>query len=523
MWPTLITLILLIPILSLLGSFGTINNETIETWNHLIENQLGEATVNTVGLLIVVGIGTLTLGTSLSYLVATFQFPLRRTLRWALLLPLAFPPYVFSFIFLGFFSPTAKEGTFNQLASWTIHHPFFSLALVMILCFYPYIYLLGLNAFESQGQQVVEVGRTLGYNRKQCFWRLSLPMSRPWLMGGLAIVLMEVCADFGAVSTFNVDTWTTSIYNAWFALFSLNTASQLSVLYLFPMVLLLVFEKKMNASKRYFSGGKMILVPLNKINSMIVTSFVICVFMIGFVAPLLQLVAWSSESLQMEYSPVYAPYLWNSILISLQVALIATAIALLINWSKYQRPKQLSNQISSFATLGYGIPGTVLAIGVIFFYQRMENFLLDQLEFYFQYNPDFFLSDSLFILTMGLLTRFYIMAHNPVEKNFLRISTSIMEAAQSLGRPPKTIFRKIHFPLLKTGIASGLLMVFVETMKELPITLMTRPFDRDTLAVKVYEWTSEGQWEMSAFPALLIVVVSVIPVWFLSQKFGAKI
>lgn len=513
----LLTFVILFPVFFL---FKSIPEDTGEIWQHLIENVLWHTSINTLGLVICVGMSSLFLGTLLAWWVGVFEFPGRKFFRAALLLPLAFPPYVFSFIYLGFFSPSSPDLWWSNFGFWMSDQRFLSLCIVMTLCFYPYVYLLALGAFESQGIRILEVCYSLGMNTRQAFLKACIPAAKPWLLGGLAIVMMEICADFGAVSVFNIDTWTTVIYSSWYSLFSLATAAQLSLSYLGLVILLLLWEKSLQAGKRFqsISHSHSSQLSLSTLQQTLIFLSLSLILALSCLGPILQLILWIFQSSWEELGSQYWEFTKNSSLIAISCALITTFLAGFLAWNQNRHPQSQALKITQFATLGYAIPGTVLAIGAIFGYQFIENTLLDYLEEQWQYTPDSFISDSIILILLGLLSRFFIMAYNPLKASLERTSKNISEAAQSLGHNTNSILHKITLPLMKTGILTGLLMVFIECMKELPISLMTRPFGWDTLSIKVFEWTSEGQWEQSAFPALIIVLLSCIPIWFLSRN-----
>lgn len=513
-----IALLLLAPLGSLLGAFS---EDTSDTWGHLLENVLGQASLNTIGLALSVGAMTLVLGTSLAWFVALYQFPGRKKFRWLLLMPLAFPPYVFSFIYLGFLNPDSMDSWASGMRFWLMDHRFLSLSLVLSFCFYPYVYIMALSAFETQGPRIIEVSQSLGHSIRQAFFKACFPASKPWIFAGLSLVLMEVCADFGAVSVFNVDTWTTAIYSSWYALFSLETAAQLSLCYLSGVFLLLWWEKRLKSQKNYQSTGRASnfrLIETSQIQQYLIVCFISIVFILSVLGPFSQLIFWSLKLSLQDIQNQYLTLALESFQLGVIVALAASALSLFIAAINRTDPSSKRVRFAQWAGMGYAIPGTVLAIAFLFTYKGLENILLDFLEQNFNFIPEVFITDSILLVIFGLTSRFLIMALQPIQASLLRITHSLHQSAESLGHSNFSIVQKIYIPLLRSGIFTALLMVFIETIKELPITLMTRPFGSDTLAVKVYEWTSEGQWEQSAFPALIIVVLSMIPVWFLSKS-----
>jgi iron(III) transport system permease protein len=516
----IISLATLIPLLVVLSSFL---RPQPEVWQHLAQYVLPGLLANTAWLLLGVGAGTLLLGVSLGWLVAVCEFPGRRFFSWALMLPLALPAYVSAFAAIGIFDFTGPLQTaLREMGFMAGLPPIRSrggVILVLTLSFYPYVYLLARNAFLSQGRRALEVGQSLGYSPWAGFFKIALPTARPWLFGGLLLVIMETLADFGTVAVFNYDTFTTAIYKAWFGMFSMAAASQLASLLVILVLLLAVAEQVWQRDRRYTATGKSALrrYTLTGQQKWAACAFASLVLLFAFALPVLQLLVWCVEVFESDFDSRYPGFVWHSVLLSAMAAALVVVCALVLAHTLRMTndwPTRLGTRV---ATLGYAIPGTVLAVGVFIPVAWLDNQLLPLLQQYLGINLSSLLRGSLAVMLLAYLARFLAAGFNPIDSAMQRITRSQQEAAQGLGYSGWRLFRALHWGMLRGGLLSGALLVFVDVMKEMPITLMTRPFGWDTLAVRVFEMTSEGQWDRAALPAMALVLVGLVPVILLSR------
>ena len=519
LWLGLCVAFMLIPlgvILSALGEFDT------EIWDFLLEFQLPELLKNTAFLLVSVGIGVIWLGTTSAWLTAMYDFPLRRFFFWGLMLPLAMPAYVLAFTQLGLFDYTGPVSTFlRDNWGWEQGLPDirnrWGLAAVMSLTFYPYVYLLSRNAFGSMGQRALEVGASFGLSPAQSFWRVALPMARPWIAGGTVLALMETLADFGTVSVFSYDTFTTAIYQAWFDFFSLQTAKQLAALLITAVFVLLALEQLSRGGRRFTQAGKaqqQRRKALSGSRKWLATLYCALILTAAFILPLLQLFAWIQQTWHSHFNEALWLHIWHSLIISLAAAAVTAAVALLLALAKRILHTKGAALAARIATLGYGIPGTVLAVGVFVPLAWADNHLVAWLGL-----PEgsAVIKGTLWVMLAAYMIRFLAVAYSSTEAGLERIGRSQEEAAHSLGVTGWRMVRRIHLPLLKGALGTAMLMVFVDVMKEMPITLMTRPYDWDTLATRIYTFTTEGQYDYAALPALVMVITGLIPVILFSR------
>lgn len=514
-WLGFCALLVVIPIAVILSSFGEFDKEI---WQFLLDYELPLLFKNTIFLVIGVGIGVGILGTTTAWLTAMNRFPLQKFFTWAMMLPLAVPTYVLAFVQLGIFDYTGVISTYLRDA-WGFEQGLpdvrngFGLTIVMSLTLYPYVYLLSKNAFNSMGSRALEAGASLGYSTFQSFAKLALPMARPWIAGGMVLALIEVLADFGAVSVFSYDTFTTAIYQAWFGFFSIDTAKQLASLLILLVFIFLVLEQLSRGRRRFEITGRASHhrpIILKGWKKWAATAYCSCILLLAFVLPIVQLGIWAVEIWQDIIFSELIIQIWHSFSVSLLAALLVALFALFISISMRNNRNRFALMNAKISTLGYAIPGSVLAVGVFVPIAWIDNQLIEHVAIFA--NTDAILKGTLTVLLIAYLIRFLALGVQSLDAGIKRIKSAHIEAATSLGASPFAIVFRVYLPLIKGSLGTAMLMVFVDTMKEMPITLMMRPFNWDTLAVRIYAFTSEGLYDKAALPALAIILVGLIPV-----------
>ena len=514
----------LIPLLTVFSSFLTPEKEI---WQHLSTTLLPDLLSNTLILVVGVAVFTAVIGVSLGWFTGACDFPGRRFFSWALALPMALPAYVMAFIFLGlmdFSGPVQQiirrlpgfEGRMFEVRS----APF--VILVIGLTLYPYVYLLSRASFMNQGRTILEASQTLGLRPSKAFFKVALPMSRPWIVSGLALVLMETLADFGAVSIFNYDTFTTAIYKSWFGFFSLKAAAQLSSLLVLLAVSLVLVEGLFKKRMRYYDssrgGASQTRLQLRGWSSFMVVAYCATILMVAFIVPVLQLTQWSLKVVRQGAGSAYLEVILKTLFLGSTAALIICFAAVLLAYSK-RRNKSWSNRLlCRIATVGYALPGTVLAVGIFIPISKFDSLLRETVETIASIDPGPLLQGTLVVMLAAYLIRFLAVGFGAVDSGMQNIKPSLDEASATLGRSGGETLTYIHFPLLKKGLLTALVLVLVDVIKEMPITLMTRPFGWDTLAVKIYELTSEGEWIRAALPGSYLVLAGIIPVILLINQ-----
>lgn len=516
--------IVIIPLVVIIYSFFT-PADTI--WKHLYETVLADIIINTLLLVFGVGFSSLIVGVSLAWLTTMYQFPGRKIFEWTLMLPLAMPVYVIAFVSIGLLEYTGPIQTTlrNYLGGELFYFPAIrstgGVIIVMTLALYPYVYLLSRNAFATQGKKSIEVAQSLGYTRMKAFFKSSIPMARPWIAGGVLLVMMETLADFGAVSIFNYNTLTTEIYKTWFSLFSLTAASQLASVLIIIVFIFIIIEQRTRFSMRFHQPGKQNLstdkIKLTGLKALSAFSFCFFVLLIAFIIPVTQLFIWGLSNISYDLDIRYLNLLKNSLLLGVIAAAITTIVGILLSYgSRFH--KNFINFISvRISTLGYALPGAVLAVGIFIPFAWLDNKVISLLNNTFNINSGLIFNGTLFTVITAYIIRFLAVAYSSVDSAFQRIAVSIDESVRSMGLSKIILLKKIHLPLIKNGIFTALILVFVDVMKEMPITLMTRPFGWDTLAVRIFELTSEGEWQKAALPAIAIVIAGLIPIKLLMK------
>lgn len=487
-----------------------------DIWQHIKTYLLTDLLLNSVILGLGVAALSLVFGVSMAALTCLCQFPGRRWFSWALMLPLAFPPYVLGFVHIGLWDYTGPIQTWLRQTAGPLSLPQIrstgGLIVVLSLALYPYIYLLARSAFRSQGVRLLEVGQSLGLNRWQAFWQILLPSARPWLAAGCLLVLMETLADFGTVTLFNVDTFTTAIYKAWFSLFSLPTAQTLAAVLGSFLLLLLLLEPWLQGKRHYTNQRpQAALTPAILSRWQAGFAWLACclLLLLAVILPLTQLLQWSWIGGWAAIDARFLAFIGHSLLLGILASILVTLLALLLALAQRHTPGKSALLLSRVATLGYAIPGSVLAVGIFVPLASLDNWLADYL------NIELMLRSSLAALLLAYVARFLAVGVQPIQASLNRITANLDEAAASLGCTGWRRITRLYLPLLGSGLSASALLVAVDVMKEMPITLMMRPFGWESLSIRIFELTSEGQWEQAALPALALVVIGLLPVMLL--------
>jgi iron(III) transport system permease protein len=467
-----------------------------------------EALAATALLLIGVGVGVLVLGTGLAALVSFCDFPGRGWIEWALVLPLAMPGYVFTLFALGLELPGIRSA--------------FGAVCVFTLVLYPYVYLLARAAFLAQSRTLLEAARGLGLGRGAAILRVALPLARPAILGGTALALMEALADFGTVNLLGVRTFTDAIYRVWFTALDRDAAMQLATLLVSVTLTLLVLERLARGRARHAAHAASgdVVRPVRLRGAAAFAAVVGPLFLLGFVvaAPLIQLGLWSVDSLSGGLvAPEFATAARNSVLLAAIAAVTVPIVAVLLGYGVRASRSTLAAGAARAATIGYGLPGSVVAVAVIVPLAWLDR-RLDSVA-----GTGLLLTGTVIGLLFAYLVRFLALAWGSVEASFTRIPRRLDEAARGLGADRLDVLARVHVPMMRAGLATAALLVFVEVMKELPATLLLRPTGGDTLAIAVWQATAESLFETAALPALLIVLVGLLPVAAMIRLSGRRV
>ena len=521
----LVALVVASPILVIVASVFA--GESAQVWSHLRETVLADYVTNSVLLMLGVGVLTLVLGVPAAWYTAVCEFPGRSVFVWALLLPLAFPAYIIAYTYTGLLEFAGPAQTLlRELTGWRYgdywFFPIRSLggAIAMLgLVLYPYVYLLTRTAFLERSTRAIEVSRTLGYSVPRSFFRLAIPLARPAIVAGVSLALMETLADYGTVQYFGLSTFTTGIFRAFYGFDDLTAASQLSAALLAFVVLLIYLERYSRRRARYDAGGRSMHEHRIRLTGrQVAWAWVGCLapVLLGFIVPASILLEWALRDARWEAAS-FLGLMWNSFYLAFLAALIAVTLALVLGYARRNarsRPVRLSVDVSG---LGYAIPGAIIAVGVIVPLAWLDHRLIGVVRLLSGAEMGLILSGTIVALLFAYTVRFLAVSLGAVQAGLEKIKPTLDYAARSLGRRPAAVLREIHVPLLGSTALTALLIVFVDVLKELPATLILRPFNFNTLAVRAYELASDERLADASVPSLMIVLVGIGPVILLSR------
>lgn len=488
-------------------------------FDQIARTLLPEALRTSVLLGLGVGACTLLVGGGLALLVSFYDFPGRRWLDWALVLPMAMPGYVLVFVVLGQYGSATPLQTSIFGGGLEIAGLRTPLGAVVVLTgvLYPYVYILGRSAFLGQSRQSIEAARSLGLTYGQAVRRVALPLGRPALAAGAALAVMEALADFGTVDLLGVQALTSAIYRVWYGAFDQDTALQLATVLVGLALTMVTIERVLRGRARYHqalgAGDAIEPRPITGPARWLAPIPGVALLAVIFAVPVVQLIAWSVETVvddQLEADLFSAAR--NTLVLGVLAALVAVATATVVAYGKRARPSRLGTAMARIATVGYAVPGTVVAVAVYTPLVWIDRRFISLSDRWFGADVDLLFTGTILGLVIAYLVRFHALAFFTMEARMERISPSLDDAARALGADRARVLADVHLPLLRPGIFSAALLVLVEVMKELPATALLRPLGGDTLAITVWEATKDSRFDVAALPALLIVAVSLVPV-----------
>ncbi len=500
-----------------------------EVWRHIVATTLPEMLRNSLALGALVAAMTASAGAVSAWLVTACRFPGRRVLEVALLLPMAMPAYVCGYAYTWLLDVAGPVQTgLRDLTGLGWGQYWFpeirtlpGAALMLGMVLYPYVYLLCRAAFLQQSVCLLEASRTLGHSLGRCFLHVALPMARPAIVGGVALALMETLADFGTVQFFAVRTFTTGIYEAWFGLGDRGAASQLAACLMGVVALLLALEHVSRSGRRFHptTGRQPPLRPVSLSGWKAGAALIVCAapVALGFVVPagtLFWLMVQVGDPL---HSSRFLPFAWHSLVLSGVTAAAAILLAALIAWAARLDPRPAQRAAARIAGLGYAVPGSVIAVGTLVPLALFDNAVDAWMRARFGVSTGLLLSGGIAALVFAYLVRFLAVALSAVEAGLGRLKPSLREAARVLGRSPGGAVWRVELPLARASLLTAFILVFVDTMKELPATLIVRPFDFDTLAVRVHSLAADERLAEASTSALLIVLAGLLPVLALTR------
>jgi iron(III) transport system permease protein len=497
---------------------------------HLARTVLPTYVANTAALMLLAGGLAVVMGTATAWFISAAEFPGRRALGWALVLPLAVPAYIAAYIYADIlsFSGPVQTGLRN-LTGWGVADYAFPAirslpggAFVMAFVLYPYVYLLARGAFAAQSLTQFRAARSLGASPRSAFWRVALPAARPAIAGGLALVLMEVLADFGVAEYFAIPTFSTGIFRSWLAMGDKQAALKLAAMMLVFVAVLVMFEARTRAGRSHSRDG----LAQRKSDRLIeltaegkVIAFIVCALpvLLGFVVPAGWLAWLATSDAAIGAARNLGEYLSGSLWLGLAAALVCAVAALLLAFAKARSNSALVTGAIRLATLGYALPGALLAVGLLAplgaFDQTITRFARDT----FGYSGGLLLTGTSLILIYALSVRFMTVAYNSLDSGLARIPPRLDAAARSLGAGPARVLARIYAPLLAPSLGAAAALVFIDTLRELPATLILRPFNLETLATRTYRLASDERLVEASIPALILLAAGLLPVLLLNR------
>jgi iron(III) transport system permease protein len=493
---------------------------------HLWSTVLPEYLGNSLLIMAIVGVLSAVIGIGCAWLVAARDFPGKRIFEWALVLPLAMPSYVVAYAYTDFlqFAGPVQSGL-RALTGWQAREYWFpeirsagGAGLLFALVLYPYVYLLVRTAFIERSPRMWDAARTLGAGPWSSFFRVSLPLARPAAAAGLALVLMETLADYGAVAYFGVPTLTTGIYKSWYAFSDRTGAAQIAAVLLVSVTALMMVEHRSRGRARYYAVGARGARTAQRLPGgagWMASAFCALPVLLGFILPLLILVRLMLQEPTLNLGSRYLGWLHNSISIAAVTALLAVAICLLLAYAARVSRSRLQDAANRIVSMGYALPGAVIAVGILIPLSRMDNWMAGQ-------GMRFLLAGSLVALVYAYLVRFLAVSYQSVQAGLARITPAMDASARSLGHGLSSMLLRVHAPMLWRSVLTAGLLVFVDVIKELPATLTIRPFNFDTLAVITYQLAADERLGEAALPAFTIVMIAFVPVLALARAIARQ-
>jgi len=519
-WSTL-SVIFVIAILSPLflvtkGIFVPVN----ETFTHLMETVLSEYIINTFIICIGVGIFTSVIGVSTAWFVTVYEFPLRKFYSWGLILPLAIPTYIAGYIYGDMFSYTGSIAYFlRRYLGYNKNIDIMNIwgvIAIFTFFFYPYVFIVMKSFFAKESSTMIEASQSLGKSMYTTFFKIILPLSRVSLVGGVSLVLMEVLNAYGLVSHFGVTTFSTGIFRTWLSLGDLDASVKLSSILVVIVFVILNLEKLLRGRRSYsFSSTKVKPIKRRKISkgrALTISGVCTLIFAVGFAIPVLQLLAWARITYAFFDYEELLGVLGNSLSVTLLASVIIVVVAVIIANSVRLNKLSLSRLLSKGANLGYSIPGAVIAIGVMSMFigidRKFKGFYM-----FMGIDKTLVLSSSFVILVFAYMVRFLAVPYNSIESGFDKVGVKFHEASRTFGFGITKTFIRVDFPMIKSSIGGALILVFIEIVKELPLTLILRPFNFQTLSTFIQQYANDEMIQESSIPSLLLVGMCTLAVY----------
>ncbi|MFC0469695.1 ABC transporter permease [Halalkalibacter kiskunsagensis] len=498
--------------------------EPNENWQHIKDYLLRNYIYNTLVIVTFTGIATTIIGVSLAWFITMYKFPLRNFLKWGLILPLAIPPYIGAYAYHGLLNYTGVIQTkLRNTYDISVNQSYFNIMtlqgaiFIFTLFLFPYVYTITKSFLQNQSSSIVENAKLLGDNSFETFFRVIIPISRAAIVGSVTLVVLEVLNDYGVVSYFGIQTFSTAIFRTWYGMKDLDSALKLAGTLMFLVIFILVIEKVIRGRKQYsYSNSKVRPIEpkqLNGIKKWFVFSYCFGIFTIAFIVPFFQLSQWAFMTYEKIISEQFLTLIYNSVLVASVASILIVLISLIIaNYTRLHQGR-FTKAFSKVTTLGYSIPGAAIAIAVISIFMIIDSYIASASQF-FNLDPVFVLRTSLVMLVAAYIIRFLAIGYNSIESGFEKVGNSFTEASRTLGFSTVKTFFKVDIPMLKGAIFSGFILVFVDILKELPLTMFLQPFNFSTLATQAFKYANDERVHEAALASIIIILISGICIYF---------
>lgn len=524
-WTVLSILGVVLVLLPSLHIFLDLFSKPTENWIHIKEYLLKEYIMNSIILIAFTTLFTVIIGVVLAWLIVAYDFPLKKFFKWALILPMAIPANIGAYTYNGMLSYTGIIQTNLRKISYTVNPKWFDIMsikgaiFIFTIFLFPYVYLVTKSFLGKQSSALVENARVLGKNSMEIFFQVVLPISKVSIMGGAILVILEVLGDFGVVSYFGINTFSTAIFTTWFGMYDLNSAVRLAGILMIVVIVILFLEELFRGRKKYsFSNSKVSpLKPqkLDGVSKIIPTLLCSIVFLFSFLIPFIQLLIWGVQNYSKVLDIRFIKIIYNTLLVTGISALIIILFSIIIANFSRMSSGIVSKTFSKLILIGYSIPAAVIAVGVISIFIEVDKAIWGE-------NSTLVLSSSIIMLVFAFVIRYLGIGFNNVKSGFEKIGNKYLEASRLLGVSLTKSLVTIDLKLIRGSILSGLMLVIMDILKELPLTLILRPFNFETLATKTYQYANDENIQYAAIPALIIIFISIIAIYIINTSSRRK-
>lgn len=532
LWAVLSFIFIALVLIPNLNIFINLFNPVNENWTHIKKYLLVDYIINSLILVGFTGIFTILIGTSLAWIMSIYDFPMRNLFKWGLILPLAIPPYIAAYTYNGLLNYTGViQSFFRNNFEMKVNQRYFDVMniqgaiFIFTLFLFPYVYIITKSFLEKQSSALIENARVLGRRPLDIFFSVVLPISRGAIIGGVSLVILEVLNDYGVVKYYGVPAFSTAIFKTWFSMGDIDSAVRLSAILMGFVLMILILEKLLRGRKKYsFTSSKVrpiSRIRLKGLQSFLVFSYCFIILSLSFLIPTIQLLHWSTLTYKKILNIKFLEFMMSSLSVALIASVMVVVMAIII--ANYNRINDnlLSKLYSKITVIGYSIPGAVIAIGVIVMFISLDNSLYGVYKLFSPNTGKLVLSTSILMLIFAYVIRFLAIGYNAIEVGFEKVGIKFFEASRMLGNGITKTFFKVDFKMIKPAIFSGLILVFVDILKELPLTLILRPFNFNTLATKSFEYANDEMIHEAAISSVIIILISAVSI-YLFYRIGDK-